>query len=150
MAHVYEKAAEHRLLAIAALACSPLVALPASAATADCPARVAVTQQLDGQPPDGWKSFDTQSTYPLASVTFWSGPPDRMMSLLPNRSRSEPNSDVYTWSLAENREEYWVSCDYGNTSVVIARPLGRQAQTCVARYRRGHAIVQTWQCTPRK
>ncbi|MCA7923277.1 hypothetical protein LGM35_12365 [Burkholderia cenocepacia] len=139
----------HRLLAIAALASSLLVALPASAAAADCPARIAVTQQLDGQPPEEWKSFDTQSTYPLASVTFWSGPPDRMMSLLPNRSRSESKSDVYIWSLAENREDYWVSCDYGNTSVVIARPLGKQAQTCVARYRRGHAIVQSWQCTPR-
>ncbi|MDF3084004.1 STY0301 family protein [Burkholderia sola] len=140
----------HRLLAIAALASSSLVALPASAATADCPARLAVTQQLEGQPPDGWKNFDTQNTYPLASVTFWSGPPDRMMSLLPTRSRSESKSDIYIWSLADNREDYWVSCDYGNTSVVIARPLGKQAQTCVARYRRGHAIVQSWQCTPRK
>ena len=139
-----------RLLAIAALAYSSLVAVPASAATADCPARLAVTQQLDGQPPDGWKSFDTQSTYPLASVTFWSGSPDRMMSLRPTRSRSESKSDVYIWSLADNREHYWVSCDYGNTSVVIARPLGKQAQTCVARYRRGHAIVQSWQCTPQK
>jgi len=140
----------YRLLAIAALAYSSLVTLPASAATADCPARLAVTQWLDGQPPDGWKNFDTQNTYPLASVTFWSGPPDRMMSLRPNRSRSESKSDIYTWSLAENREDYWVSCDYGNTSVVIARPLGKQAQTCVARYRRGHAIVQSWQCTPRQ
>lgn len=142
--------APYRLLAIAMLAYGPLITLPASAATTDCPARVAVTQQLDGQPPDGWKHFDTQSTYPLASVTFWSGPPDRMTSLLPNRSRSESQSDIYIWSLAENREDYWVSCDYGNTSVVIARPLGKQAQTCVARYRHGHAIVQSWQCTPRK
>ncbi|WP_175876478.1 STY0301 family protein [Burkholderia sp. BCC0097] len=140
----------HRLLAIAALAFSALAALPASAAIADCPARVAVTQQLEGRPPDGWKNFDTQSTYPLASVTFWSGPPDRMMSLRPTRSRAESKSDIYVWSLADNREDYWVSCDYGNTSVVIARPLGKQAQTCVARYRRGHAIVQSWQCTPRK
>ena len=31
------------------------------------------------------------------------------MSLLPNRSRTEPKSDVYTWSLAEAREDYWVS-----------------------------------------
>ncbi|MCA8091478.1 hypothetical protein LGM65_11330 [Burkholderia anthina] len=60
----------YRLLAIAALAYSSLVALHASAATAVCPARLAVTQQFDGQPPDGWKDFDTQSTYPLASVTF--------------------------------------------------------------------------------
>ncbi|MEK7916248.1 STY0301 family protein [Burkholderia contaminans] len=140
----------YRLLAVAALAYVLLVASPASAATMDCPARLAVTQQLDGQPPDGWKRFDTQSTYPLASVTFWSGPPDRMASLLPNRSRSESKSDVYIWSLAENREDYWVSCDYGNTSVVIARPLGKQAQTCVARYKRGHAVIQSWQCTQQK
>jgi len=140
----------YRLLAVAALSYVSLVASPASAATTDCPARLAVTQQLDGQPPDGWKRFDTQSTYPLASVTFWSGPPDRMASLLPNRSRSDSKSDIYIWSLAENREDYWVSCDYGNTSVVIARPLGKQAQTCVARYRRGHAIVQSWQCTQQK
>ncbi|WP_157649911.1 STY0301 family protein [Burkholderia ubonensis] len=140
----------YRLLAIAPFAYSSLVALPASAATAECPARIAVTQQLDGQPPDGWKNFDTQDTYPLATVRFWSGPPDRMTSLLPNRSRSESKSDIYIWSLAENSEDYWVSCDYGNTSVVIARPLGKQAQTCVARYRRGHAIVQSWQCTPQK
>lgn len=140
----------YRLLTITAFAFSSLTALPVSAATSDCPARIAVTQQLDGQPPDGWKNFDTQRTYPLAGVTFWSGPPDRIMSLLPNRSRTEPKSDVYTWSLAEAREDYWVSCDYGNTSVVIARPLGKHAQTCVARYKRGHAIVQTWQCTPRK
>ncbi|WP_269509024.1 STY0301 family protein [Burkholderia sp. IMCC1007] len=139
-----------RLLALAALAYSLLAALPASAAPADCPARVAVTQQIDGQPPDGWKTFNTQSTYPLASVTFWSGPPDRMTSLVPNRSRAESKSDIYIWSLAESREDYWISCDYGNTSVVIARPLGKHAQTCVARYRRGHAIVQSWECTPRK
>ncbi|WP_406806119.1 STY0301 family protein [Burkholderia semiarida] len=112
----------YRLLTITAFAFSSLTALPVSAATSDCPARIAVTQQLDGQPPDGWKNFDTQRTYPLAGVT----------------------------SLAEAREDYWVSCDYGNTSVVIARPLGKHAQTCVARYKRGHAIVQTWQCTPRK
>ncbi|UTV55488.1 STY0301 family protein [Burkholderia arboris] len=140
----------YRLLTIAALACSPLAALPASAASTDCPTRIAVTQQLDGQPPDGWKNFDTQNTYPLASVTFWSGPPDRMMSLRPNRSRSESKSDIHIWSLAENREDYWVSCDYGNTSVVIARPLGKQAQTCIARYKSGHAIVQSWQCTPQR
>lgn len=140
----------YRLLAVAALAYVSLVASPASAATTDCPTRLAVTQQLDGQPPDGWKSFDTQSSYPLASVTFWSGPPDRRASLLPNRSRSESKGDIYIWSLAESREDYWISCDYGNTSVVIARPLGKQAQTCVARYRRGHAIVQSWQCTPQK
>ncbi|MBR8131561.1 MULTISPECIES: STY0301 family protein [Burkholderia cepacia complex] len=140
----------YRLLALAAFSYSSLAAFPASAVTADCPARIAVTQQLDGQPPDGWKNFYTQDTYPLATVRFWSGPPDRMTSLLPNRSRSESKSDIYIWSLAENSEDYWVSCDYGNTSVVIARPLGKQAQTCVARYRRGHAIVQSWRCTPQK
>ncbi|WP_175712758.1 STY0301 family protein [Burkholderia ambifaria] len=140
----------YRLLAIAAFSYSSLAALPASAVTADCPARVTVTQQFDGQPPDGWKNFDTQDTYPLAAVRFWSGPPDRMTSLVPSRSRSESKSDIYIWSLAENSEDYWVSCDYGNTSVVIARPLGKQAQTCVARYRRGHAIVQSWRCTPQQ
>ncbi|WP_367647166.1 STY0301 family protein [Burkholderia latens] len=78
------------------------------------------------------------------------GPPDRMTPPAPNRSRSESKSDIYIWSLAENSEDYWVSCDYGNTSVVIARPLGKHAQTCVARDGRGHAIVQSWQCTPQK
>lgn len=97
----------YRLLTITAFAFSSLTVLPVSAAIANCPARLAVTQQLHGQPPDGWKNFDTQRTYPLAGVTFWSGPPDRIMSLLPNRSRTESKSDVYTWSLAEAREDYW-------------------------------------------
>lgn len=133
------------LTATASLACGTCAAAPDAQ---QCPARLAVIQRLDGPSPDGWKNYDTKRTYPLAGVRFWSGSPDRMATLMPNGSRSEGKQDVEIWSLAESDDDYWISCDYGNTSVMIARPLGKHAQTCIARYSRRPAVIRGWRCTP--
>ncbi|MGU3775831.1 STY0301 family protein [Burkholderia metallica] len=122
----------------------------ATSAPAQCPARLPVSQAVNGPAPEGWKSYDSQKAHPLIGVSFWAGPPDQLAMLAPSGGVKRGNTLVDTWSLASADTEYWVSCEYFDTAATVARPLGTAARTCTVRYdaKRTPSTMIDWHCKP--
>jgi hypothetical protein len=135
---------------VALLTATYLSSAQAAPSTLQCPARLPVSQAISGPAPDGWRSYDSQKTHPLISVSFWSGPPDQLAMLAPSKSVKRRDTLVNTWSLETAETDYWVSCEYFDTAVIIAHPLGSAARTCTVRYdaKRTPAMMIDWHCAP--
>ncbi|VWB97429.1 STY0301 family protein [Burkholderia latens] len=137
--------------ALAALLTSTCISSAyATSAPVQCPARLPVSQTIDRPAPDGWRPYDSRKTHPLIGVSFWSGPPDRLALLAPSSGVKRRDTLIDTWPLAAAETDYWVSCEYFDTAVIVARPLGTAARTCTVRYdaTRTPPKMIDWQCTP--
>ncbi|WP_341772571.1 STY0301 family protein [Burkholderia latens] len=137
--------------ALAALLTSTCISSAyATSAPVQCPARLPVSQTIDRPAPDGWRPYDSRKTHPLIGVSFWSGPPDRLALLAPSSGVKLRDTLIDTWPLAAAETDYWVSCEYFDTAVIVARPLGTAARTCTVRYdaTRTPPKMIDWQCTP--
>ncbi|RQU21781.1 hypothetical protein DF153_10715 [Burkholderia cenocepacia] len=122
----------------------------ATSAPVQCPARLPVSQTVNGPAPDGWRPYDSQKAHPLIGVSFWSGPPDQLAMLARSSGVKRRDTLVNTWPLATAQTDYWVSCEYFDTAAIVARPLGTAARTCTVRYdaKRTPPTMIDWECKP--
>jgi hypothetical protein len=123
------------------------VALLAGAARADdfsCPAEIQ-TEQSAPKPPQGWTAFvdKVNARHWLMDVGFYDGPPVEMVGL---KQESEDDTLPATWTFEPRKEgrHIWQVCTYGDTSVMLSRPLPDGIKTCRAtyEYQKGYVPVK--------
>lgn len=117
-----------------------------------CPEKIASTQVAVGDFEDGWQSFGGTRNHPLVSVSFSVGSPDKNVVLAPSKEAAAGKSATAVWEFSESDEDYWVSCEYARTSVVIAKSLGKSVRRCTAEYdnRFSVPVVKKWGCSMAK
>jgi hypothetical protein len=116
-----------------------LIATPALAAPAACPASLKVTQKAS-EVPDGFKVFADgnpplanpaqPALLPLETILFSEGPPTDQGWLTPDARRDL----VAEWHFATAQDEnVWISCAYQATTLMISMPLPPGLKTCRVR-----------------
>jgi hypothetical protein len=134
-------------LAAAAVACGAARAAP----VADlCPRELTVRQTVAADVA-GWTALNQQEGYPFARIAFYLGPPEQGARQVPTYERRDAAGLHDVWRLLRRPAEYWVSCEYANTSARIARKLEDDGNNwCEADYdgRFATLIVKRWHCIP--
>ncbi len=105
-----------------------LISPPALASSLTCPSSIETTQTLTHSMPE-WLSQQYLLPHPLLAYQLYDGPPEEMAILKPDNGDS--NQPISTWTLpAQKLRDYWVICQYTNTSVYLARKLPHDAYRC--------------------
>ena len=127
-----------KVLSVLVLASLPQVA---GAFDFDCPADIRTGQSLS-QEVAGWEVFsDTENAhYRLERVRFFYGTPERHADLAPDDEDNQGDSNF--WSFV-GTEPLWQVCVYGNTSVMLSRPLPKGIKTCKVTYRPKRVMTES-------
>jgi len=104
-------------------------------ATNTCPQKIDVEQRVIS-PPEGWDGTKDTATVPLASVTFFDGPPSGKASLKYDSEDRQKRDWIAYWNLAPNTRGYWIACGYENTTAVVSRRLPEHIRSCAVTYER--------------
>jgi hypothetical protein len=79
----------------------------------------------------GLVPYVTNSTIRLTGVSVFDGPPNEGAALIPSTVAAKGSR--ISWNLSEAHvREGWVSCDYAEGAVRLARKVGSATATCVA------------------
>lgn len=120
----------------AAIAGAILLAAAGAGAAEDvrCPDTITVSEKLSA-PVEGWSEGASGEPHRLAGITLFDGTPDERASLVGRERVLSKTQLQVTWTLAKGRE-YWLSCAYASTGVVLSRRLPAAARSCTAVYAR--------------
>ena len=101
----------------------------------ECPAAVAVHEGLAKAIP-GWTTMLDDSAHQLAAVTFYDGPPEEKASLVYDRIvKAAGGKQTATWSFkAQAGRQFWMTCSYSGTNVVLKKALPPQITRCSVVY----------------
>jgi hypothetical protein len=100
-----------------------------SAQTSYCPQSVTVKQTID-KLPDGWSTLQDDSPNALATLTFFSGPPDQKQSLVYDKWVRESGLARAEWHFTKSTT-IWLTCGYASTNIALARQLPSVTQCTV-------------------
>ncbi len=93
-----------------------------------CPANLQVSQSLTNKYP-GWRSLVIQPRYYLSNVTFYSGKPEELASLIPDSS-TQKNA---VWNFSSN-DQIYLTCEYNQTSIQLTQKLPKSVTQCQVWY----------------
>jgi hypothetical protein len=118
-----------RVLPLAAL-----LAIPAFARAAEpsCPATLAVEETMK-QSPEGWTEGRSNIPRRLSGITIFEGDPKELASLVGDQHKTSKTALVSTWRFTPGTQ-YWMSCSYSGTRIVLSRSIPRNYRTCVITY----------------
>jgi len=99
---------------------------------ARCPESIEVDERL-ARPAAGWAEGRATEPHRLAGMRFFDGKLEDRASLVgKDRALSRVRS-VTTWHFATGRE-YWVSCSYAWTSIILSGRLSSEIKSCSVTY----------------
>ncbi|MET0383159.1 MAG: STY0301 family protein [Burkholderiaceae bacterium] len=133
----------------AAAGLASCIAVHAAATTDACPRELNVKQAVSAEIA-GWTPLNQQDDYPFARIAIYRGPPAGSTRLVPTSEIRNATGLHDTWRLPKDPAGYWVQCQYGNTTAVVARKLDDDADFCLADYdpRFTTLVVKHWSCLP--
>ena len=102
-----------------------LMLIEANAYAADlqqCPKELLVNQVAQDVD-TGWKEFNTHEKHPYIGVAFYEGSPDQKAMLAPLKEKKIKGGTIAYWNFPVVSVAYWMSCLYGETSVVVSQML---------------------------
>jgi hypothetical protein len=107
-----------------------LVMMLSAAARSDelCPSKIE-TQQILKVMISGWKAGTLDVITHFAEVAISNGPPGELKFISPMTKGNADGSTTLTW-LLEPSEQYWLQCQYGNTTVTISKALSKGTKRC--------------------
>lgn len=107
-------------VAFAALALWPCIAR--AEGTATCPERIETEQRLR-TPVEGFEAVNARGNYFWSGIVFYEGRPEKMIALKYDSEADDADGGyALTWKL-DPKTEYWIECQYGSTSVTLAKKL---------------------------
>ena len=113
-----------------------VLAAPAGAAPLACPPNLAVAQHA-ADPPAGFQAFEIDKRHVWINAQLSDGPPDEQAWLAPDSTKKSPKAFTNTWTLYASPRGTWLSCVYGDTSVMLSRRLPEGLKVCEIRYDAG-------------
>jgi hypothetical protein len=128
----------------------------AEVSISQCPAKIMVQQNISSQIENGWKVADdnhtTRDGYPLKSIGFsyLEYPSVQSGFLVPSEDEKQKNGDLkifYDYLSSSNEpHDFWVTCAYWNTSVVLVRKIPENVVRCEVSYPDTLGMVRTFRC----
>jgi hypothetical protein len=117
-----------------ALPLAALLSIPAFAQAAEptCPASLAVDETLK-QSPEGWTQSRSDIPRRLSGITIFDGDPKELASLVGDQHKTSKTVLVSTWQFTPGTQ-YWMSCSYSGTRIVLSRPIPRNYRACAITY----------------
>jgi hypothetical protein len=110
-----------------------MATVSARAADLAVPQEIRVKPQVDtAKPGTEWKADSPETSHRLKTVTLYEGPPAKLGLLAPNKQNG--NQAEYKFDPGRS-QDVWMSCTYQDTLVTLSRPLPKNAQRCVIRYK---------------
>ena len=109
-----------------------LTGIAAHAADPSCPATLNIEEKLK-QPYAGWSEGRTDAPRSLSAITVFEGNPKDMASLVGDQRKPSKTILVTTWKL-EPGTQYWMSCSYSGTRIVLSRPVPANYRSVVVTY----------------
>lgn len=123
----------------ASVVMATLALLLGKAASADdrsefvkCPESPAVEESFRDVEP-GWEALRDEGKrgVHLTSISIYDGHPSGMATLVPNTAETKNKKRTSRWNLVPNSESgYWLSCNYSNTLLMVARRIPLSASVC--------------------
>jgi hypothetical protein len=101
-----------------------------------CPATLNVTDSVSGLE-SGWQAVADAGlgAAHLANVTFYSGSPEQMASLVPDGEKKVKGGTSATWSFAKgDKDGYWLACNYDHTRMMATRKLPETVTQCTVTF----------------
>lgn len=114
-------------------ALSAAASMLSAADTVQCPATIAVQQQLTAPVP-GWSASSDGMPHQFAGLTFFDGKPEDKASLAPDKQTALKVRTVASWMFPADGHPIWVTCQYAGTNIVLTRELPRGTRTCSITY----------------
>jgi hypothetical protein len=121
---------------IAALAIVPR----AWGAEPECPAAIKVEEKLLGPVEDGWTEGRANEPHRLAGITIFDGKPEERAALVPMERAISTTRSLATWSFVKGRQ-YWLTCAYSGTGVVLSRAIAGTVAACSVTYARNVRVA---------
>ena len=109
-----------------------LMTLPIQAAEPNCPATIAVEESLQ-QSYEGWTGGRSDLPLRLSGITIFEGDPKELASLVGEQRKTSKNMMVSTWRFTPGAQ-YWISCTYSGTRIVLSRPIPSNYRALVVTY----------------
>jgi hypothetical protein len=109
-----------------------LTTLSLWAADPDCPASIAVEETLK-QAPEGWTEGRSDVPLRLSGITIFEGDPKELASLIGEQRKMSKTTTVSTWRFTPGAQ-YWISCTYSGTRIVLSRPIPLNYRALVITY----------------
>jgi len=106
--------------------------LPIWAAEPNCPATIAVEESLK-QSHEGWTEGRSDLPLRLSGITIFEGDPKELASLVGEQRKTSKNMMVSTWRFTPGAQ-YWISCTYSGTRMVLSRPIPSNYRALVVTY----------------
>lgn len=98
----------------------------------DCPESINSTESLQTTN-DAWQveaDLGKRSRF-LDTIAIYSGNPKEMASLVPNKIKQKNRKRTSIWEFSKSSAgEFWVSCTYTNSMLMLAKPLPKNVQRC--------------------
>jgi len=108
------------------------LAVPALAAELTCPASITVDETLTSNH-EGWTVGRTDLLRRLSGITIFEGNPADMASLIGEQRKPAKTMIVSTWRFTPGAQ-YWVSCSYSGTRIVLSQPIPQSYRACIITY----------------
>jgi hypothetical protein len=102
------------------------------AADPNCPASLVVDETLK-QSHEGWTEGRADIPRRLAGITIFDGDPKEQASLIGEQRKTSRNTMVSTWQFTSGAQ-YWISCTYSGTRIVLSRPIPLNYRAFVITY----------------
>ncbi|MDY7576999.1 STY0301 family protein [Herbaspirillum sp. RTI4] len=108
----------------------PLQAL-AAAIEINCPAAIEVNEVVNSPEPSWEVAQDRgRGGHRLNLVSVYSGPPQEMANLVPDKILQKKQQRKSLWKLTPSEHRYWVACSYTNSLTLLARELPENIRQC--------------------
>jgi hypothetical protein len=116
-----------------------LVAIPVSARAdaLQCPSQITVHEQTDAAALTGWQVFNGnfREVHHFYGVAFSQGPPADLVYLNPRKATSKTKGKVEVYDFGSQIQgDLWISCQYRDTSQIIAHRLDPKPLKCQVVY----------------
>jgi hypothetical protein len=98
----------------------------------NCPSSLVVEETLK-QAHEGWTEGRSEIPLRLAGITIFEGDPKEQASLIGEQRKTSRNTMVSTWRFTPGAQ-YWISCTYSGTRIVLSRPIPLNYRALVITY----------------
>ena len=110
------------------------IAARAAGGELSCPEIIQVTGAL-AIPVEGWTEGRADEPHRLAGVTMFDGKPEERASLVGTERIISKTQTGTTWNFAKGRQ-YWLTCSYAGTGVVLSTAIPGTIGSCTVTYAR--------------
>jgi len=134
--HIHHRAVVAAMAAAFFLALGVNIPAMASDRRELCPAEIHTRQALPGPIPE-WVAVNLPTRNVLTTIEVFEGVPSKRVALEYNSDKPLPGGrDLFSWHL-DVHKQYWVQCEYFDTSVGLQKALRVGTKRCELIARRG-------------